>query len=332
MKTQRIYYLLSLMMVLVMAIQFSTNYSPKNKKKKNAEAIDMKKDIDVAGKSVVKNSKKAVAAKVALHFKTISVQAVTAGKGQNTSTARAYAILKGISDETRQSIANEFYNSLKTKLQTTGIPCIEYANITTAPSFIKMKEKEIDKYLEGKNFGYIDVVTANNAPYDKQIVGNPGIWKAYAKVGKEVEANLVTIDVVIDFARFEMEINSHTGRSYKSTKASANVIPEILILTMNGATGYSMVRSGFAMIGKYGEATTININKNLNFPGDYSSSVDSYSGEVPANMKKKISFGTNITTGSFIVQANQESYKAQVLSALDKYSDYIILKIKEIRK
>jgi len=308
-------------------------------KHKNATELDLKKDIKVTSKGVVKKSKGMALAKVALEFKTISKNSVYIGKGQKTSKSSAYAILGGVSEATMQSIADEFAASFTKKLEALNIPVKDWSTITSSEKWEKVTSKQIDKIYQKQEEGLMEIFTANNGPHTKQVVGNMGIWGAYAKLGKDIGANPVTLDVVIDFANFNMSLKksvSSTGyfdnKEYTTTYASnANVFPQISIETDNGGAGFNLLTTNMTVIGKYGEASIITLNKNVLFNGAYATSVDAYNGKMPTQMKKKISFGQGMSVGTFIIQANEAAYKKAVLDALDIYSDYIIEKIRLIR-
>jgi hypothetical protein len=332
MKIKKLFFALSLFTSVLLAgtlVPYSPDINKDKKKKK--EEVNISKDFEISGKSVLKKSKKAALVKVALHFKSISKQMVLAGRGTDRSSASAYAILEGVSEETQKEIVAAFYKSVATKLKANGFELVEWEAVKKAPSFAKVQEKAIDKYWEGKDVGYINVVTAHDAPHNKQIGGNPGIWKAYAKLGKEIGANPVTLDVIIDFAQFNMDVKAG-GYKTKTVRASASVSPKITLQSFSGATGYNNIFSNFTMVGKYGEGSIISLKKNLGFPGDYATKIESFNGKVPASMKKRLTFGTSLETGTFIMHVDAQKYKTAVLSALDKYTDYLILKMKEVRK
>lgn len=299
---------------------------------KSIENIDMKKDFEVTAKGLIKKSETIVPVKVAIHFKTITNGKATVGKGQNRTSSTAWAILNGVSEETMQAIADEFATSLNNKLKDINLSIVDYEKVESTKIFPKIEEKQLKKYWDNKNEGAITIKTANGAPHNNQVVGNPGIWMSYAKLGKELKANPVTMDIVVDFANFNIKMKRNYGYSYTSTSASAQMFPEISIQASTGGTGFSIMRSNFTIIGKYGEASLISLKKDINFNHNIAESVEDYSGQIPASMKKMISFGQSLDTGSFVVNADEAEYKKAVLGALEEYADLILMKIKEVRK
>lgn len=298
---------------------------------KDGTQLDLKKDFDVGGKSILKKADKAANVKFAIHFKTITNESVYIGGGQDVTKASTWAVLDGISDETLQSITDEFAKSFQDKLKTVGISSLEWNKITASEKWSNVEEKQIDKVFQNKNEGLMEIYTANNGPHAKQVVGNPGIWGAYAKVGKDVGANPITMDIVVDFANFNMDMKRRGGYGYTKISADSKVLPQISIQASNNAPGFGLMSTNMTTVGKYGEATIITLKKNITFDDEYAVSVDSYQGKMPIRMIKKISWGSTMTTGSFLITANEQKYKEAVLKALDVYSDYIIDIVKDIK-
>lgn len=327
---QKIRFILPMLILTIIFMAFVNSEIAKDKK--DPKTIDLKKDLALAGKSVVKKSKASAIAKMSLHFKSMSANYDLVGSSNDRATVKTYAILEGVSEKIMQEIADEFYKSFSIKLKNIGIAPTEWKLIASAEDFAKMNDKQIDKFWESKTAGYADVVTANQGPHAKQIVGNPGIWKTYADIGKELEANVVTLDVVIDFANFLTQASKSRGYATTTLEASAQVEPLVKIIANSGSATYNNIQTQFAMIGKYGEATTISLTRNIPFEGGFAVEVKSYSGKVPEKMQRRISFGESLTTGTFIINADEQKYKAAVLSALDKYSNSLIEIMKEVRK
>lgn len=298
---------------------------------KSVEDIDLKKDFDVSGKGIIKKATHIAPVKVAVHFKTISNGKASIGKGQNRTSSTAWAILDGVSEATMQEITDEFAASLNQKLSDLGLSIIEWNKITAAKNYAKVTEKQREKYWDNKNEGALIIKTANDGPHTKQVIGNPGIWGALAKVGKDVGANSLVMDVVVDFANFNIKMKRDYGITYTSTSAQAEMFPEVSIQSSNGGTGFGMMTSSMTFVGKYGEATIITLRKDINFNHNIADAVEDYAGKQPASMKKVISFGSTLNTGSFIVKANEAEYKKAVLGALNQYADFMLEKIKEIR-
>lgn len=293
-------------LVTLISIYLSAQTSGTTEQHKSVNDINYKKDFNVSGKSLIKKCQTAAIAKLAIHFKTITNGTAYVGKGQNRTSSVTWAMLDGVSEVTMQEIADEFYAYVNQKLENElNIKTIDWEQVIA-------QEKEYSNIRE------------------KQIVGNPGIWGAYAKLGKALKANPITIDLVVDFAKFDIELSRRYGYSYTSASASADVIPEISVQYMSGATGFNSMFSNVTFIGKYGEAGIINLTKNINFPSNYATAIESYNGKMPESMKKTISFGSSLTTGTFIIKADDQLFKSAVLSALKSYIDVVFEKIKEI--
>ncbi len=307
------------------------------KKNSGPQPFDTSKDFDVAGKSILKKSETAAITKLALHFKTISKASESVGKGQNKTYATAYAILEGVEEQVFQEITDEFAQSFSKKLEGLGISMIGWDKVKATENFEKMKAKQIDREFKSNTTGFEEIYTANNGPYTKQVVGNPGIWGTYAKIGKELGkgTNTIALDIIIDFASFDIDLKRKYSAYYTNTSASANGFPMISVMTNNGAPGLGYMTTNMTTVGKYGEATIITPKKNVLFDdtkGEYAVEVSSYQGKLPERMKQRFTFGDNMTTGTFVIKADAAKYKEAVLGALNKYADFLIENIKtEVR-
>lgn len=307
---------------------------------KDITSLDLKKDFNVSGKSVLKKSKVAGIVKGSLHFKGITSDLKYIGKGQQRTTAKSWAILENVSAQTLQEISDEFAQSFAKKIEGLGIELQNWQKITTAKNFAKINDKQIKKEKSNQSTGLVEIKTANNGPHLKPVIGNPGTWGALAKTGKDFGGNAITYDINIDFARFDIDAKrwrthqkTYNGtRTTTYTSAEANVVPQICIESSNGAQGLGRINTNLTFVGKYGEATIIDLNKNIYTPTNFAKEIKSTNGVMPTRMKKMFTFNT-MTTGTFTVVADEQAYKKAVLEALDAYSDYLISVIKqEIRK
>lgn len=327
---------LILLFVLILPITVSAQSNARGRggeRSKNIESLDLKKDFDVAGKGLIKKSEVAGIVKGALHFKTITSDYKLVGKGQERETAKAWAILEGVSETTLQEISDEFAASFSKKIESLGIEMKSWDEIKSTDNFSKVQEKEIDKTKSTPATGLIEIKTANDGPNVKPIVGNPGIWGALAKVGKDFKGNPITYDINIDFARFDIDAKRWRspgygpGYDFVTTSAEANVLPQVSIEAYNGAGGLGVVSTNLTFVGKYGEANIITLGKNIYVVENYATDIDSYQGQMPERMKRMFTFNT-ITTGTFVIKADEQLYKKLVLDALDAYSDSLIEVIK----
>ncbi len=317
------------MLMLVLATGALAQKGRGGEQGKDIESLDLKKDFDVSSPKLIKNSEVAGIVKGSIHFKSITSDLRYVGKGQDRTTAKAWAILEGVSEETLQEISDEFAASFAKKIASMGIEMKDWNEITSTSNYEKVNEKAIEKQKSNPSTGYIDIMTANKGPHVKPIVGNPGIWGALAKVGKDFGGNAITYDINIDFARFDIDAKRWrsagygSGYEFETTSAEANVLPQISIEAFNGAEGLGVVPTNFTMIGKYGEASIISLGKNIYVPVNYATDIATYQGKMPERMKRLFTFST-ITTGTFVIKADEAKYKAVVLQALDVYSDYLI--------
>jgi hypothetical protein len=331
----------NLMITYVLIMASIIAFSQKGSNMENAvtiENINSKKDIKVDGKSIIKKSKNATLAKVAIHFKVI-----TNGKSyidkkafstDNATESVTWAVLKGVSEETMQEITDSFYVYLNEQLnKKLNLPTLSWNQVEQAKAFQKINDKQIDKYYDSKKDGAFVIKTANNGPHTRPIVGNPGTWGAYTKLSKELKTNPILIDIIIDFAQFDIELYKHRGYKNTTTSTSANITPEITIEYFYSQGSYNAIMSGISVIGKKGgSAGTIYITKDIAYPMNFSTDIKSYDGKVPEGFKKRnFTFNNTMTTGTYVIEADEEKYKEAVLNALKTYVDVLIEKMLEIR-
>lgn len=300
--------------------------------------INLKKDFYYRYNKVIKKTTKVGLVKGSLHFKTITTDYKLIGRGQERSTTKTWAILDGISHQTMQRIADEFTVSFSKKIASLGISIKEWEAIKTSKAYAKLESKQIDKHKSNPTMGTVEIKTANNGPHLRQATGNPGTISACKKIAKDIDADGLTYDIIIDFARFDIQVSRWKSKGYGSgydfvtTNTDASVLPQIGIKSTNGAEGFGLVSTNMTMINPNGLVSTISLNKTLFFPINFAKSVTSHEGKLPKGMKPFISINTS-HSGTFIIKADEAKYKKVVLEALDQYTDKLLELIKtEIRK
>lgn len=309
--------------------QNSNNLTPL----KTLDEIHPKKDIKIGSKKLFKNEKRVALFKTALHFKVISNGVAMVGKGMSQRNfATTWAILEGIESEDMQDITEAYYVMLRTKLENMGVEVVDFETIQQAATFEKLSDSDSKRDWSNKSIGAVSVHTAFNGPITPPVEGNIAHWSKLGKLSKELGATAMFVDLIIDFAVFDIDFHRKRGMNYTSTSATANVIPEITIKPYYGGEtppyGYSPMNSGISIVPRYGMQGTLNINKNTLFPGGFADEIESFSGQMPKSMKRWISIGNelDLTTGTFVVRANPAQYRERVLHALEQYTDALLAK------
>ncbi|MCS5490087.1 hypothetical protein [Algoriphagus limi] len=294
-----------------------------------------KKDIQFAYDKPIKNSTKAGLVKGSIHFKDITSGAVLLGKGQGRETVTAWAVLEGVSDQTRQEIADEFAASFQEKLASIGgLELTESAAFKSTPTYAKNSEKASKTEDNGKLIGQVKVKTADGMAYNRfDFVFTPG---PYSKIAKESGSDVYSYDIIVDFARFDIEATRWKtdgygpGYDFINTKTSSNVMPQISIKQTNSADRTKLVNTNFTLINEKKQMANILLLKNLFYNENYATEIDAYNGAFPEEINKGISINTR-NTGTFVIKADEAKYKEVVLKALNAYADLIIEQIKAVR-
>lgn len=286
-----------------------------------------KKDFYCGWDKAIKKSASAGLLSGSLHFKDITSGSVLLGKGQRRESVVAWAVLEGITDQTRQEIADEFAGMFKKKMESAGIASISEENLKNSKSYPKLVEGANKTEDSGKLIGSVKIKSADQAPYNRyNPLKTPGL---YSKIAKDAAADVYTYDIVIDFARFDIQASRWKsdgygpGYDFINTKTSSDVMPQISIKSTNSADRLKLVTSNLTLINEKKMNSTINLSKNLFYNENYATEIDSYKGEMPEAINKGLSINTR-TTGTFVIKADEKKYKQVVLKALDAYSDLLI--------
>ncbi len=294
-----------------------------------------KKDFSCGYDKPLAKSSKAGLVKGSIHFKDITSGAVLLGKGQGRQNVTAWAVLEGISDQTLQEISDEFAASFLAKIQALdGLAPTESSAFTGTAAYAKASEKPGKTEDNGKLVGQVKVKTANGMTYNRfDMVKTPG---PYSKMAKEAGSDVYSYDIVVDFARFDIEASRWKtdgygpGYDFINTKTSSNVMPQISIRQTNTADRMKIVNSNFTLVNDKKQTSTILLMKNLYYNENYATEVDAYDGAMPESINKGVSINTK-NTGTFIIKADEAKYKEVVLKALDAYSDLLVDYIVQIR-
>lgn len=293
--------------------------------------------------------------KVAIHFKQITSDKVVEthdnlGKGNLSKTeAQSWAVLEGVKDETYQEIVDEFVIMLRDRLAPHGITVETWNTIKDNPNTEDIKKavkSDEDMVIFDKNEGAAITKTADNGPYYSHvIVFVPG----GKKLSKEINRLLAELDVVLDFAFFDMAMNAYlsdeswelTGNGLGSewvkkktyaSEASGSVYPIVHIAPMfGGGMGEAFMLSTklFAQ-DKYGYTSQLNLRQPIYSDIDYSTEIIK-SNDLPENIKSnyKTIKDRDGWNHFFIynVKTTDELYKEASLNALSKYLDDLELLI-----
>ncbi len=287
-----------------------------------------KKDFQCGYDKPLEKSTKAGLVKGSIHFKDITSGAVLLGKGQGRETVTAWAVLEGISDQTLQEISDEFAASFQAKVAAiSGLEQTESSAFTGTAAYAKVAEKPGKTEDNGKLVGQVKVKTAENMVYKRMdYVKSPG---PMSKMAKEAGSDVYSYDIVVDFARFDIDATRWKsdgygpGYDFINTKTSSNVMPQISIRQTNTADRMKIVNTNFTLVNEKKQMANVLLMKNLFYNENYATEIDSYDGAFPEAINKGISINTR-NTGTFVIKADEAKYKEVVLKALDAYSDLLV--------
>lgn len=294
---------------------------------KSITQLDLKKDFNTQVK-ILKKEKQLVLLKGAVHFKVIDQGVALVGKGQRRTSDVSYAILEGVSDDTRKEIVEEFNAMLIQKLEGAGFSFTNPDNLESSNKYAMLVEKQMEKTRSSKGVGAYQIETVEDKPLFKPPGGNVTVWNGMIKLSKEVEAPLISYDVIIDFARFDIEASRWKtdgygpGYEFQHSRSEVNILPQIGVQNFNGFQ-MNGIQSGFYVMDGKGRYDFVHLSKNVYVRENYALDIDAYKGKIPESMKRLVTIATDIS-GTFVVKADEEKYKRIALEALDAYSDYLV--------
>lgn len=266
---------------------------------------------------------------IALKFRTGSVEIFSE---KNTATAKTYALLDGVDSTFFQEITNEFGKIFIEKLTAAGVTFVDMAKIKDSKLYKERLAEQPHEptHFNFKNTGTSEVYTQNNELLWYYPVGGMKGMKFMGETG----GGQSFLRLTVDFVEFDTEISKSYGWNVTTTNFSAKAFPTIKITSdhfqetgtfgmatsSNMAGGFTMGNPKNYFIATFGQLKPIY--------KAYEGKVELYDEKVPKFASKKRSFGGAVQMGTFVIQADRESYKKAVLEALTKYAEYVAAIIK----
>lgn len=274
--------------------------------------------------------------KIALHFKVVTSESAVGGKKNNYVDAKSWAMLNGVSEETMKEIEVEFTKRFRAKLESEmGVTTKTWNAIKDAEAAVKVTDKATEKTHMKKSEGAAIIVTADDGPFFYRVGAFAPGGK---KLGKQVDAALIEVDIMLDFALFETSIASTKTYGWNvktiNTRVQQGIAPVLMVAPMFGGnldmrvtrwTGSNMQSGGIYT------ATVQSVGAHMS-DHEFASSVDTHSGEMPAIMKRKFNLSRPDAVSTFVVETNDADYKKAALDVLDKWIDGTIAEMKAFKK
>ncbi len=283
---------------------------------------EAKKYFDVPGgvqnvdKKVLKEPSPQALPYIGLRFRISSAELLSDGK----VSAKTYAMLDGIDSTLFQEITNEFQTIFSQKLTAAGVTLVDFAKIKESKGYKSFTEEQSSRNFEHKDYGTAHVYTENNVPFFYYPTGAMKV----AKFVGQVEGGAAYLRLTIDFVEFDMAVKYE---AYKNTINSKS-FPVIKITSEGWAEGgaWTMATTpnrggGFSMMDhkKYFGASFSQLQP-IYEPFD--AKVEAYDSKIPKYASKKYG-GSTPQLGTFVLEANRDSYKKSALKALTKYADCV---------
>ncbi len=235
-----------------------------------------------------------------------------------------------------KEIEVEFTKRFRAKLSSEmGLTTKTWNDIKGAAASQKVRDKEDPKTHMKKSEGAAVIVTADDGPFFHRVGAFAPGGK---KLGKEVNAALIEVDIILDFALFETSIASTKSYGWNTssinTRVQQGIAPVLMVAPMFGGTmdmrASKWTGSNMQSGGIY--TATVAQKAPLMSEHTFASSVETHSGEMPAIMSRKFNLSKPDAVSTFVVETTDEAYKKAALDVLDKWIDGTIAEMKAFKK
>lgn len=285
---------------------------------------------------------------IALKFRTASVQRYITIKGKTALDkdqvveVPTYAILTGVDSLLCQEITNEFTQIFLAKMKEAGVTIIDFEKVKAGKAYQKLLKEQVSRDFNDKNYGTAHVYTNDNLPFF--FYSGMNIFK----FAQENEGGAASLQLTIDFLEFQTEGTKSkisAGGSVDYTYTANPPLPIIKITSDPYYEGQQLKNPGLTCSAYRGlvfgtkKYLQAQIGQIKPVTAKYEGTVEKYDAKSPkfaeksslGQLKGKV-FGGNIEMGTFVMEANRDTYKKATLDALSKYTDYAIEIIKSYKE
>jgi len=283
---------------------------------------------------VAKKTSKLALAQVRVHYKIASTSAAST----RDNGARVTVYLDGdMTNDDLQKLTNEFYSILQRKLSTMGIGFADWQAISATEYFSDRELATAERsnvYSDGSNGQAWVSFTANHGPLiyrysvdQTKSFGNEllafGKLKKVARMSESLEAEIATVDVVLDFTSIVLATEKGTvwqdGGKYVRYGANMDVAA-----IMNVPQSYILMVDRKLKFDQY--ASKLPVAERGSF------SEKPYSDPGKAALKTKALFGEpKFTFTPVVISAKRELFLLAARRTLELYADILAEKMRSIR-
>lgn len=293
------------------------------------EYLDVPGGVQNVDKKVLKGPAPQSLPYIALKFRTGSVETLVGG----SKGVQAFAVLDGIDSLIFQEITNEFSKIFIQKLTEAGVTFVDMAKIKDSKLY---KERLAEPEKDPRNFNYKNTGTADVFTNDHELLWYyPTGGLKGAKFMGETGGGAAFLRLTVDFVEFNTEISKSYGWDVTTTNFSAKAFPTVKVTSDHYAEGGTMTMAtspqmggGFSMSNPKNYMSVL-FSQLKPIYEKYEGKTEVYDDKIPkfANKKNRV-FGGGMALGTFVIEANRETYKKAALTALTRYADYVAATIK----
>ena len=326
---------------------------PSEQDKKDAEALEIYVGGTFGKPKIMPNLTKLALVQVTVSYKQASTVSVTKVEKKRTlfgqaqgkaATASVTAYLETTDTELTaddyQSITDHFYNYFQKALKANGVDTVGWDKVVAGELYKDGKEEKVDANEQEKDGG--QWWTSSNAHHGNVMFSGTNYFafgkaKKAARFAEELDAPLAFINVTVDFADIQAQVDVKTT-GYKSTwtpsyntigqstKASSKTsVAAFMKVSANGGQNLLWNQKSHQEI--------ISVVRDIAAEMNYADALTE--DEERAKKRSKlfsISFSKKLESTPVVITTTKEKYIAAAKRALENYADAFIAKAKVVKK
>ncbi len=332
-------------------ISLSANTQMTDAQKKLGESLDIVVGGTFGKPKVMPKMEKLALAEVSVNFKQVTTKSVqkvekkagffgkSPGKAAQASVTAYLETTDGeLSAADYQEVVDHFYGYFQKKLKDAGIDTVAWAAVTGSDYYKDADDDKAD-HEEEKSKG--NTWVAYQAYGGKQLFnGKNGFAflksKSVSRMSDQLNAALGFINVTLDFAYIDVDLNIQTGGAYKSANSSSNnttVMKSETAVTayMRVSDFYETLRFSLLHNDKV-QMENVNVKMGIAAEMDFATEmVKDPSRAEKRNEFFRIGLVKKLESEPVVIVTTREKYKAAAKRALERYAEAFVLKAQMVK-
>lgn len=341
-----------MMFLLINAvISLSLNAQLTDAQKKLGESLDIVVGGTFGKPKVMPKMEKLALAEVSVNFKQVTTKAVqkvekkagffgkSPGKAAQASVTAYLETTDGeLSAADYQEVVDHFYGYFQKKLKEAGIDTVAWSAVTGSDYYKGADDDKAD-HEEEKAKG--NTWVAYQAYGGKQLFnGKNGFAflksKSVSRMSDELGAALGFINVTVDFAYIDVDLNIQTGNAYKSANSSSN---NTTVMNSETAVSPYMRVSDFYETLRFSllhndKVQMENVNVKMGIAAEMNFATEVVKDPSRAEKRNeffRIGLVKKLESEPVVIATTREKYKAAAKRALERYAEAFVIKAQMVK-